>query len=32
VRDTLFDEHGRFRPTEERRERWVEHRRATMTG
>ena len=32
VRDTLFDEYGRFRPTEERRRRWDEHRRATMAG
>jgi hypothetical protein len=32
VRDTLFDTDGRFRPTEERRERWAEHRRATMAG
>ena len=32
VRDTLFDADGRFRPTEERRERWAEHRRATMAG
>jgi hypothetical protein len=32
VRDTLFDETGRFRPTEERRRRWGEHRRANMAG
>jgi hypothetical protein len=30
VRETLFDETGRFRPTEERRRRWEEHRRANM--
>jgi hypothetical protein len=32
VRETLFDETGRFRPTEERRRRWEEHRRANMAG
>ena len=32
VQDTLFDADGRFRPTEGRRERWAEHRRATMAG
>jgi hypothetical protein len=32
VRETLFDESGRFRPTEERRRRWEEHRRANMAG
>ena len=32
VREVLFDEQGRFRPTEERRERWAGYRRATMAG
>jgi hypothetical protein len=32
VRETLFDETGRFRPTEERQRRWAEHRRANMAG
>jgi hypothetical protein len=32
VRETLFDETGRFRSTEERRRRWEEHRRANMAG
>jgi hypothetical protein len=32
VRETLFDETGRFRPTEERQRRWEEHRRANMAG